>query len=145
MAHSILIVEDNAVMANLLKFNLKRAGFDVAVASNGIAGLELAVSRSFDVVITDHQMPGMTGVEMCKSLRQLPQYSCTPLLLCTAKGLELQRTTLQDECRITDVLFKPVSPRQMIDRVTELLAPAVSTGPAARNATTLKQPVLADR
>lgn len=126
MAHSILIVEDNAVMANLLQFNLKRAGFDVVVASNGVFGLEEAESGSFDLIVTDHQMPSMTGVELCRALRQMPKYLNTPVLLCTAKGLELQRSTLQEECGITDIIFKPVSPRLLISRITELLKPTVS-------------------
>ena len=127
MAESILIVEDNAVMANLLQFNLKRAGFDTVAVSNGASGLETASERGFDMIITDHQLPGMSGIEMCKALRQLPQYTATPVLLCTAKGLELQLSTLQEEYGVTDTLFKPVSPRQLVSAVGDLLSSAIAS------------------
>ncbi len=126
MAYSILIVEDNAVMANLLQFNLKRAGFDVVTKSNGHSGLEAATERLFDLVVTDHQLPGITGVEMCKGLRLLPRYRETPVLLCTAKGLELQLSEVQAEYGVTEMLYKPVSPRQLISAVNELLSSAVA-------------------
>ena len=127
MDESILIVEDNAVMANLLQFNLKRAGFDTVAVSNGASGLETASERGFDMIITDHQLPGLSGIEMCKALRQLPQYTATPVLLCTAKGLELQLSTLQEEYGVTDTLFKPVSPRQLVSAVGDLLSSAIAS------------------
>ena len=126
MHHQVLIVEDNAVMANLLQFNLKRAGFGTVVATNGDRALQLATESQFDVVITDHQMPGMPGVELCKRLREMPAYQTTPLLLCTAKGLELPREALLEDFGITDLIFKPVSPRQLVLTVQSLLSPVTS-------------------
>jgi CheY-like chemotaxis protein len=114
-------------MANLLQFNLKRAGFDTVAVSNGASGLETASERGFDMIITDHQLPGLSGIEMCKALRQLPQYTATPVLLCTAKGLELQLSTLQEEYGVTDTLFKPVSPRQLVSAVGDLLSSAIAS------------------
>lgn len=127
MPHSVLIVEDNAVTANLLQFNLKRAGFDVFVASNGATALAKAGEVQFDVVVTDHQMPGITGTEMCRSLRTLPQYRSTPVLLCTAKGLELDRSSVLEECGVTEILFKPVSPRHLLSSLNDLLAPQLAS------------------
>jgi DNA-binding response OmpR family regulator len=124
MSHSILIVEDNAVMAHLLQFNLTRAGFEVTIACNGNSGFEKAVADRFDVVVTDHQLPGMLGTDLCKSLREMAQYRSTPIILCTAKGLELDRANVVKECGLTEVLFKPVSPRKLVSAINDLLATA---------------------
>lgn len=127
MSQSVLIVEDNAVMANLLQFNLKRADFDVTVTLTGTAGLEKATNRQFDVIVTDYQLPGMNGAELCKSLRQLHKYQSTPIFLCTAKGLELDEAMMRDQYGVTELLFKPVSPRKLILAINELLATTVSS------------------
>ena len=126
MDQSILIVEDNAVMGNLLQFNLKCAGFQTVVASNAERGLRLAAEHQFDLVIADHMLPEMSGAEMCKHLRGMPQYCGIPVVICTARGLELDLTQLQNECGVTDLLFKPVSPRQIVTIVSDLLAPVTA-------------------
>lgn len=127
MSQSILIVEDNAVMANLLQFNLKRSGFDVTITLTGTAGMEKALACQFDVIVTDYQLPGMDGAELCKSLRQLQKYQSTPMFLCTAKGLELDEAMMRDEFGVTELLFKPVSPRKLVLAINEMLATTVSS------------------
>lgn len=127
MSGRILIVEDNAAMANLWKFNLERSGFEVVTAPTGNRALEIATDSHFDAIISDQQMPGMSGTEFCRALRDMPEYQTTPLLLCTAKGFELDRQSLLEKYDIAHVVPKPVSPRWLVGTMHELVSP-VTTG-----------------
>jgi CheY-like chemotaxis protein len=122
---AILIVEDNCVMADIMRFNFKRAGFDVTVASNGREGLERLRERQFDLVVADYQMPKMNGEEFCRNLRQDPRHAGTPAFLCTAKGFEIDTVQLSAELQITRILTKPFSPRELVEAAREVLQPAV--------------------
>ncbi len=117
----ILVVEDNPALGVVVRFNLERAGFHVTLAENGCDGWDLAQAREFKLVITDQQMPGMTGVELCERLRGHPRYSQTPIIMLTAKGLELNRSDLEKQLGIAAVMPKPFSPRELIRKVMECL------------------------
>ena len=121
----VLIVEDNVALARVTQFALTRAGFDARVARNGQLGLEAASAEDFDVVISDHQMPEMTGLELCRRLRGLPSYTATPIILLTAKGFELELPRLKEELDISAVFPKPFSPSGVVDAVCQLLEVAV--------------------
>ncbi len=121
-AKKILVAEDNLALANVIRFNLERSGFQVAVAHSGREAYELAQNDQFDLVLTDHQMPELTGIELCQRLREDERYSQTPVIMVTAKGLELDLARLQDELGITAALAKPFSPIEMIRRIEDCLA-----------------------
>jgi CheY-like chemotaxis protein len=118
----ILIAEDNVAMAQVLRFNLERAGYTVCVASDGRQALESAQEQHFDLVITDYQMPGMTGEELCRGLRELPEYRSTPVMMCTAKEFELDATYLSESLGVNNLIQKPFSPRQVVEQATALLS-----------------------
>ncbi len=117
----LLIVEDNPALGVVVQFNLERAGFNVTLAENGCDGWDLAQAREFKLVITDQQMPGMTGVELCQRLRGHPRYSQTPIIMLTAKGLELNMSDLEKQLGIAAVIPKPFSPRELVQKVVECL------------------------
>ncbi|HUG89654.1 MAG TPA: response regulator [Planctomycetaceae bacterium] len=119
---AILIVEDNCVMADIMRFNFKRAGFDVTVAVNGRDGLERIRDRQFDLIIADYQMPRMNGEEFCRQVRQDERHAATPTFLCTAKGFELDTVQLSQELGITRILIKPFSPRELVEAARDVLA-----------------------
>ena len=73
----------------MVQFSLASAGYHVTVARNGRIARELADTKQFDLVVSDHQMPEITGIELFKELRSLPAYERVPFILLTAKGLEL--------------------------------------------------------
>ena len=123
----LLIAEDNPALGVVVQFNLERAGFKVTLAENGCEAWDLAQARDFQLVITDQQMPGMTGVELCQRLRGHPRYSQTPIIMLTAKGLELKLNDLKEQLRIAAVLPKPFSPRELIQKVTECLQESAQT------------------
>lgn len=117
----VLIAEDNVAMAHVLRFNLQRAGFSVQLATDGRLALQFAQAESFDLVITDFQMPGLNGEELCRAIRELPDHTDTPVVMCTAKGLELDPQYLHDELGVTCLVRKPFSPRQIVEMATALV------------------------
>jgi len=122
----ILIVDDNVALARVIQFAMDGAGFDTVAASNGRIALELAVETPFDMVITDQQMPEMTGIELCRNLRSMPEYQNCPIILLTAKGLELELPRLQSEFEIDATFSKPFSPSALVKTANELLAATVA-------------------
>jgi len=118
----ILVAEDNLALADVMRFNLERAGFEVTVAHNGREAYDLSQNDQFDLVLTDHQMPKLTGVELCQRLREDERYARTPVIMVTAKGLELDLARLQDELGVTAALAKPFSPIEMIRQIEDCLA-----------------------
>jgi CheY-like chemotaxis protein len=125
MSHRILFAEDNVAMANVVKFLLKKAGFVVTHVPDGRVAWEHAQRESFDLVLTDHQMPLLSGVELCDRLRQTDDYCETPVILLTAKQLELNREMLQQRLGVSQIIAKPFSPRRLIDVIEEQLAALV--------------------
>jgi len=120
-----LIVDDNIALARVTQFALDAAGFETETAYNGKLALEAARSSQFDIVITDQQMPEMTGVELSRELRLLPNYVDCPIVLLTAKGLELELPRLREELGINATFPKPFSPSAVVSAVQELLAVTV--------------------
>lgn len=128
---SILVAEDERVMSDVIRFNLLRAGYDVTVARNGEEAWERLQTRSCDLLLTDFQMPRLTGVELCRKLRnELPDWP-VPVILLSARGLELNASVLQAELGIAAILFKPFSPRELIQIVAESLGKAPPPASAA--------------
>lgn len=120
-----LVVDDNVALARVTQFALTRAGFDVKIAGNGRKALELAQAEMYDLIISDQQMPEMTGLELCRRLRATSQYESTPIILLTAKGLELELPALQRELNISAVFPKPFSPSEVVSTACQLLGAAV--------------------
>jgi CheY-like chemotaxis protein len=117
-----LIVDDNTALARVTQFALDGAGYETETACNGREAFELALESHFDIVITDQQMPVMTGVELCQLLRNEAEYANCPIILLTAKGLELELHRLREELGIDATFAKPFSPSAIVKSVGELLA-----------------------
>ena len=124
-ANRILIADDNRAMAHVVQFNLERAGYDVTVARTGLEAWELVQARHFDLVVTDYQMPDMNGEELCRRMRQEERFASIPLILLSAKGLELDSRRLSEELGFAAIMFKPFSPRALVETVASALQVAV--------------------
>ena len=109
----ILVAEDDAVFRRVIEFTISRAGFDVVGVSNGRDALEALSSGKFDGLVTDHQMPIMSGIELLNHVRGDDEWSGLSIILCTAKGLELDSEYLTQRYKLVAVLHKPFSPRQL--------------------------------
>lgn len=114
----ILIAEDQSDIRNLLVLNLRNAGYEVTDVADGLAALASETTQSNDLLILDLMMPGLDGLEVCKTLRAR---GCnTPILMLTAKSTELDRV-LGLELGADDYLTKPFSLAELLARVKALL------------------------
>lgn len=114
MCKKILVAEDSYALANLLSFVLKNAGFEPEIFRTGKAALESALVHTYDVLLLDQQMPGLTGVEVVEAIREAGVASSTPVFLCTAKCHELDLEDMRQRLGVVDVLQKPFSPKELI-------------------------------
>lgn len=112
-ARRILVVEDNLALCGVVRFNLERAGFEVTQARNGREGWALLEHGEFDAVVTDFQMPEMDGGELCRLMRDHGRHQQTPVVLLTAKQLEIDLPKLQREFGVVEVFAKPFSPYEL--------------------------------
>lgn len=122
----ILIAEDNQVMADVVRFNLERAGYEVTLACNGEEAWEILQDDQFDLLVTDFQMPQLNGDELCRRIKEHGNRSQMQIIMCSAKGFELNVEQLQKELNIVHLIFKPFSPVQLKQIVAEVLKQSVS-------------------
>ena len=114
----ILVAEDQTDIRNLLVLNLRSAGYEVTEVADGLAALASETARANDLLVLDLMMPGMDGLELCKTLRA--RGCSTPILMLTAKSTELDRV-LGLELGADDYLTKPFSLAELMARVKALL------------------------
>jgi len=119
----ILVADDEAHIRHIVSMKLSNAGYEVATAEDGEEALELAQSDSPELVITDFQMPYLTGLEMCRRLRQTHSAEQIPVLMLTARGFDIEPDEMA-AAGISDVLSKPFSPREVLQKVQELIGQA---------------------
>lgn len=120
MQDTVLVVEDESDVVDLLRYNLSRAGFNVLIANNGTDGLEMARKNRPDVTVLDLMMPGLSGQEVCRALKRDPQTKDLAILMLTAKGEASER--IQGlEMGADDYVTKPFSPRELVLRVQALV------------------------
>lgn len=127
-ARRVLIAEDNRALADVVRFNLTRSGFVVTVARDGKEAQEHLERAEFDCVVTDYQMPRMNGEEVCRWMRTQPALLDLPVILLSAKGLEVDQQRMRRELGVRAFLFKPFSPRELAETVSECLAAGVMPG-----------------
>ena len=119
-APSVLLVDDEPDILDLLSYNLEREGFRVRAASNGADGLKLAQADPPDVVVLDVMMPKMDGIETCRRFREDAALRLVPILMLTARGEERDEIEGLD-AGADDYLIKPISPRVLVSRVRAAL------------------------
>ncbi len=112
----ILIVEDDEDIQQLVSYNLLKAGFNVTCAENGNQSLELFETETPDLVILDLMLPGINGLEVCRTIRQNPAQWETPIIMLTAKGEE-EDIVKGLEYGADDYMTKPFSPKVLIARI----------------------------
>jgi len=119
-AQKILVVDDEPDILEFLSYNLKKEGFEVFTANNGIKGIEAARLYLPDLIILDVMMPGMDGITVCQELRSDPKFEQTIIAFLTARGNDLTEISGLDsggDAYIT----KPIRPRVLIARLQALL------------------------
>ena len=120
MAPTILMVEDEANIVEMVKYNLEEAGFRVHVARDGRSGLERALKELPDLILLDLMLPQVDGLTVCKTLKQNEKTRHVPIIMVTAKGEEVDKV-LGLELGADDYMAKPFSPRELVARVKAIL------------------------
>ena len=113
MAKSIVVVDDEKPIADILEFNLTKEGYDVHVAYNGQDAVDMIYNVEPDIVLLDIMLPGMDGMEVCREVRK--KYNM-PIIMLTAKDSEIDKV-LGLELGADDYVTKPFSTRELIARV----------------------------
>ena len=116
----ILVVDDEIHILHVVRMKLINAGYDIVTAEDGDEALAIALEKRPDLVITDYQMPYLTGLELCIILKEHEQTCAPPVLMLTARGFALPASQL-DRTNITGVISKPFSPREVLKRVDQLV------------------------
>jgi len=117
---TILYIEDEKNIVELVKYNLEQEGFRVLTATRGDAGLELALKSKPALVLLDLMLPGMNGLEVCKTLRLNGKTHLTPIIMLTAKGAESDKV-VGLELGADDYMTKPFSPKELVARIKAVL------------------------
>lgn len=118
---TILLCDDEPAIMKAAEFKLRGAGFRVLTAGDGEAAWEVACRECPDLIISDCQMPRLDGIGLLRRLRADSRFASLPVIMLTAKGLELDKARLQDELGVLDILAKPFSPREILARAQAVL------------------------
>ena len=120
MKNTILIVEDEKDIVKMLEYNLKKEGFKTLAVRNGEAAIDMAKSEHPELVILDLMLPGIDGLEVCKTLKADSKTSSIPIIMLTAKSQESDKV-VGLELGADDYMTKPFSPRELIARIKAVL------------------------
>ncbi len=117
---TILVADDESHILNVVSLKLRNAGFKVITASDGQEALDMALAELPDLLITDYHMPQLSGLELCRRLKQDVKTQGIPKIMLTARGYHLEPQDTE-ESGILKMLSKPFSPRQLLATVNEVL------------------------
>ena len=120
MTPHILVVEDEAALVELLRYNLEEEGFRVSAAADGEAALAAVAEDKPDLIVLDLMLPLISGLEICRQLRRRPETRSLPIIMLTARGEESDRIRGLDS-GADDYVTKPFSPSELVARVRAVL------------------------
>jgi two-component system, OmpR family, phosphate regulon response regulator PhoB len=120
MAPSIMVVEDEPEIRELLSFTITRAGHDVVTAESAEQALQLMDRSLPELLVIDWMLPGMSGIDLAKRLRQDELTASLPIIMLTARGEEVDKLKSFDS-GVDDYITKPFSPKELMARVKALL------------------------
>jgi len=131
---TVLVIEDDNDIRELIKYNLVREGYRVAEAAHGEDGLTKATSTPCDLILLDLMLPGISGLEICRSLKTAPKTAGIPVIMVTAKGEEAD-IVVGLELGADDYVVKPFSPKVLMSRVRAVLRRQRTSADATTGAT----------
>jgi len=121
MSKRILLCDDESHILRAAEFKFKRAGYEVCCASDGQEGWEKIAEFQPDIVVTDCQMPRLSGLGLAERIKQTPATTDLPVIMLSAKGFELSSEELHARYGIRCLMGKPFSPRELFARVEAVL------------------------
>ena len=116
----VLVVDDEIHIIHVVAIKLRNNGFEVISAGDGAEGFKLACEERPDIIVTDFQMPIMTGLEMVEKLRGCEQTKDTPVIMLTARGFAIGDEQKRD-LQISECLSKPFSPKELLRDIEDIL------------------------
>jgi DNA-binding response OmpR family regulator len=119
-APKVLLVDDEPQITHLVARKFQLAGIQTIIGQDGEEGLQLALEHDVDLIVSDLQMPYMSGIEMALALRQEPSMKRVPIIILTARGYVLDRAEIE-EAGISRVIPKPFSANELLECVNTLL------------------------
>jgi two-component system alkaline phosphatase synthesis response regulator PhoP len=118
--NKVLIADDEIHIIHVVAIKLRNNGYEVIAAGNGAEAYDLACSESPDIIVTDCQMPFMTGLELIEKLRANEQTKDTPVILLTARSFAISQE-VQDSLKVEACLSKPFSPKELLKSIQDIL------------------------
>jgi len=116
----VLVVDDEIHIVYVAAIKLRNNGYEVVTATNGAEAFELACAEKPDIIVTDFQMPVMTGLELVRELRQSEQTKDIPVILLTARSFAISKEQ-QEDLQISGCISKPFSPRELLENIEDIL------------------------
>jgi two-component system phosphate regulon response regulator PhoB len=116
----VLIVDDEAAIVTMLRYNLEKEGFSVSEAADGEEALTRIAERKPDVVLLDWMLPLVSGIEVCRQIRRAPELRNLPIIMLTARGEESDRVRGLN-CGADDYVTKPFSPAELVARIRTVM------------------------
>jgi CheY-like chemotaxis protein len=116
----VLVVDDEIHIIHVVAIKLRNNGYEVISAENGEEAFVLACKEKPDIIVTDFQMPGMTGLELVRELRQNETTKDIPVIMLTARGFAVEDKE-KEELEISELLSKPFSPKELLRSIEDIL------------------------
>jgi len=116
----VLIVDDEIHIVHVVAIKLRNNGYEVISADNGAEAFDLALKEKPDIIVTDFQMPVMTGMELVEKLRQHQETRDIPVIMLTARSFAIPQEQ-QENLQISGCLSKPFSPKELLGNIEDIL------------------------
>jgi len=116
----VLVVDDEIHIVHVVAIKLRNNGYEVISAENGAEAFQVACEENPDIIVTDFQMPAMTGLELVAKLRECEQTKDTPVILLTARNFAISPEE-QQGLQISGCLSKPFSPKELLGNIEDIL------------------------
>lgn len=121
MPKKVFLCDDEIPILRAAEFKIRKAGYDVRIASDGQEAWEMIQADRPDILVTDCQMPRLDGLGLVARLRQEDATRDLPVLMLTAKGYELREEELARDLNIRELIAKPFSPRKLLETIENVL------------------------
>ena len=116
----VLVVDDEIHIVHVAAIKLRNNGYEVITATNGDEAFELACAEKPDIIVTDFQMPAMTGLELVEKIRQNEETKDIPVILLTARSFAISEEQ-EEDLQISGCISKPFSPRELLENIEDIL------------------------
>jgi two-component system alkaline phosphatase synthesis response regulator PhoP len=116
----VLVVDDEVHIVHVVAIKLRNNGYEVLSADNGTEAFDLACKEKPDIIVTDYQMPAMSGLELVDKLRHCDETKDIPIIMLTARSFAISKEQ-QDEFGISSCLSKPFSPKELLGNIEDVL------------------------